>query len=186
MVETQLCKLSFRKNAGCDETCCTYRPDILFCTVLVARLERFNVWRFSFRATRRSDLFSQIRWTAITAVSCMGCFLFRCLVWAVYTQFPIFFTINLRLPFSTEYFLTADPKCTRLGGYDTPSVHHSVRQVYDTTCQGSTLPKDTLLECTWYLVSIVDAIVCRCTTCCVAACDVLIGTCCLVDAIVRG
>ena len=41
---------------------------------------------------------------------------------------------------------------------------------------GSTLPKNTLLECTWYLVFLVDAIVCGCTTCCVAACDVLVGT----------
>ena len=42
---------------------------------------------------------------------------------------------------------------------------------------GSTPPKDTLVECTWYLVPFVDAIVCCCTTCCAAACDVLIGTC---------
>ena len=32
------------------------------------------------------------------------------------------------------------------------------------------------LLCTWYLVSLVDAIVCRCTTCCVAAYDVLTDT----------
>ena len=38
--------------------------------------------------------------------------------------------------------------------YDTPSVHH--RQVlYDTTWLNFT-PKNTLLECTWYLVSLVE------------------------------
>ena len=31
--------------------------------------------------------------------------------------------------------------------------------------------------CTWYLVSLVDAIVCGCTACGVAACGVLSGTC---------
>ena len=41
---------------------------------------------------------------------------------------------------------------------------------------GSTPPKDTLLECTRYLLSLVGAIVCRCTTCYVAACDVLTDT----------
>ena len=54
-----------------------YRPGILLCTVLVARLEGYNVWRFLLRATRRSDLISLIEWTAITAVSHVGCFLFR-------------------------------------------------------------------------------------------------------------
>ena len=42
---------------------------------------------------------------------------------------------------------------------------------------GSTPPKDTLLRCTWYLLSLVDAIVCGCTTCCIAACDVLTDAC---------
>ena len=46
------------KNAGCDETCSTSGHDMLNRTVLVARLERFNVWRFLFRATGRSDLIS--------------------------------------------------------------------------------------------------------------------------------
>ena len=41
---------------------------------------------------------------------------------------------------------------------------------------GSTPPKDTQLECTWYLLSLVDAIVSGCTTCCVAASDVLTDT----------
>ena len=79
----------------------------------------------------------------------------------------------------------------RLRGYNTPSVHIGFARY--TIRLGSTLPKkNTLLECTWYLVSLVDAIVCvgvrrvvllratlvdaivrGCTTCCVAVCDVL-------------
>ena len=48
--------------------CIQYRlPGILFCAVLVGRLEGFNVWRFIFRATLRSGLISQIGWTAVTA-----------------------------------------------------------------------------------------------------------------------
>ena len=42
---------------------------------------------------------------------------------------------------------------------------------------GSTPPKVTLLECTWYLVSLVDAFVRGCTTCRVAAYDVPIDAC---------
>ena len=65
-----------------------------------------------------------------------------------------------------------------LRGYDTPSIHH--RHQYTiaryTIRLVSTPPKYTLLECTWYLVS---PWMLSCTTCCVAACDVLIGTCCL-------
>ena len=38
---------------------------------------------------------------------------------------------------------------------------------------GSIPPKGALLECTWYLVSLVDAIACACTTFSLAACDVL-------------
>ena len=41
---------------------------------------------------------------------------------------------------------------------------------------GSIPPKDTLVDCTWHLLSLVDAIVCGCTTSCVAACDVLTHT----------
>ena len=41
---------------------------------------------------------------------------------------------------------------------------------------GPSPPKDTLLECTRYLVSLVDAIVCGCITCCVAAGDLLTDT----------
>ena len=42
-----------------------YRPDILFCSVLVARLEGYNVCRFLFRAARRSDLTSKIEQATI-------------------------------------------------------------------------------------------------------------------------
>ena len=41
---------------------------------------------------------------------------------------------------------------------------------------GSAPPRDTLLECTWYLLSDMDAIVSGCTTCCLAASDVLTDT----------
>ena len=55
-------------------------------------------------------------------------------------------------------------------------MHHQYTTARDTIRLGSTTPKGTLVECTWYLVSHVDAIVCGCTTCRVVACDVLIGT----------
>ena len=41
---------------------------------------------------------------------------------------------------------------------------------------GLTPPKDARIECTWHLLSLVDAIVWGCTTCCVLACDVLTDT----------
>ena len=37
----------------------------------------------------------------------------------------------------------------------------------------SIIDSGNVLVCTWYLLSLVDAIVCWCTMCCVAACDVL-------------
>ena len=61
---------------------------IMYCIIdsvwfeVVSYRERFHVWPFLSRAALRSDLISEIRWTAITDdvshAGCCCCFLFRC------------------------------------------------------------------------------------------------------------
>ena len=88
-------KNELKENVGCDESFCTYRPGILFCMVLVARLKGFNVLALLLpcHASERPHFLNWVDGNHCCFLQFVSYFIARFEL-PSYSQFPIYFFIT--------------------------------------------------------------------------------------------